>query len=195
MINLVGRLYGAKDAEVIQIRAEITEIQPMGTTFIPLNGEIYLPVAPNVPKDLYLSFTQEVGTGLGALAPGEKITLTGHSLGGHLAYVAAQLFPQLVNENVYVFNGAGVDPASWTLGDFLIDALLLRVLKRGSVVADLPEVVLGSISAAALAESLGEAANDLAIEAQQASEQILDVLKVMLDTPPLFMQHAPILTP
>ena len=65
MINLVGRLYGAKDAEVMQIRAEITEVQPMGTTFIPLNGEIYLPVAPNVPKDLYLSFTQEVGTGLG----------------------------------------------------------------------------------------------------------------------------------
>lgn len=57
-----------------------------------------------------------VGGGSGSvLQPGEMITVTGHSLGGHLALLFGRLFP-LVTEHVYTFNAPGVLPQ----GDFTL---------------------------------------------------------------------------
>jgi Ca2+-binding RTX toxin-like protein len=48
-------------------------------------------------------------TGLGLLAPDERITLVGHSLGGHLSSLALRLFPGLFDAAV-AFNAPGFDP-------------------------------------------------------------------------------------
>ena len=42
--------------------------------------------------------------------------MTGHSLGGHLAFMAARLFPGVVDPQVHVYNAAGYDP---TTADFI----------------------------------------------------------------------------
>jgi Ca2+-binding RTX toxin-like protein len=47
--------------------------------------------------------------GLGLLHAGERITLVGHSLGGHLSALALRLFPQLFEQAV-AFNAPGFDP-------------------------------------------------------------------------------------
>ncbi len=47
--------------------------------------------------------------GLGLLAPEERITLVGHSLGGHLSALALRLFPGLFDAAV-AFNAPGFDP-------------------------------------------------------------------------------------
>jgi Ca2+-binding RTX toxin-like protein len=49
------------------------------------------------------------GTGLGLLGAGDRVTVTGHSLGGHLAAVALRLFPALFAE-AFTFNAPGFDP-------------------------------------------------------------------------------------
>ncbi|MGQ0651073.1 MAG: putative Ig domain-containing protein [Betaproteobacteria bacterium] len=48
------------------------------------------------------------------LAPGEPLTVTGHSLGGHLALLFARAFPA-VAENVYTFNAPGITLAGQLL--------------------------------------------------------------------------------
>ena len=55
--------------------------------------------------------------GLGVLSASDTITVTGHSLGGHLAALAVRLFPGLFAQGV-TFNAAGFDPF---VGDQLTD--------------------------------------------------------------------------
>jgi Ca2+-binding RTX toxin-like protein len=43
------------------------------------------------------------------LQPGDRVTVTGHSLGGHLAALALRLFPNVFAE-AYTFNAPGFDP-------------------------------------------------------------------------------------
>lgn len=49
------------------------------------------------------------GGGSGEISAGDKISLTGHSLGGHLATFALRLFPELFDKAV-IFNEPGFDP-------------------------------------------------------------------------------------
>jgi len=59
--------------------------------------------------------------GLGLLDAGERITLVGHSLGGHLSALALRLFPQLFTEAV-AFNAPGFDPpGSRSLTDLFVE--------------------------------------------------------------------------
>jgi Ca2+-binding RTX toxin-like protein len=48
-------------------------------------------------------------TGLGLINEGDQVTVTGHSLGGHLAALALRLFPGLFDQAV-TYNAAGFDP-------------------------------------------------------------------------------------
>jgi Ca2+-binding RTX toxin-like protein len=51
------------------------------------------------------------GVGQGRIADGETLTVTGHSLGGHLAAIAVALFPDQFT-TAYTFNAPGYDPLS-----------------------------------------------------------------------------------
>jgi len=54
-----------------------------------------------------IEFFDQAGAGLGVInGPVSNVTVTGHSLGGHLATAFQRLFPQVVGE-VYTVNGAG----------------------------------------------------------------------------------------
>lgn len=60
-------------------------------------------------------------TGLGVIAEGEKVDVTGHSLGGNLAYVFASMFPDSVGQ-VVTINAPGIDRAISDSGqDILVD--------------------------------------------------------------------------
>jgi hypothetical protein len=51
------------------------------------------------------------GVGLGGIKTGDTVTVTGHSLGGHLAAFALRLFPGLF-QAAYTFNAPGFDPVT-----------------------------------------------------------------------------------
>ena len=55
------------------------------------------------------------------LRPGDAVTITGHSLGGHLALVAARLFPGLFDQAV-TFNAPGLD-AGYGLSETFFSAM------------------------------------------------------------------------
>ena len=50
-------------------------------------------------------------TGLGLIDETDNLTITGHSLGGHLAAIGQRLFPALFDQTV-TFNAPGFDPAT-----------------------------------------------------------------------------------
>ncbi len=175
MINLIRRLYAPAGTNVAQIEASLTLTQPQNN-FVSLQGELPGPYGVGIPATVYLSFGTYQGTGEGILNATDKITLTGHSLGGHLAVIASRLFPQLIDPDVFVFNSAGFDPVSWTIAGNLPAAGYLKYI----------DAAIGGIAAAAkgsLVESLGVDALLLTTEGQRASAQILDVLKRLIGTP------------
>ena len=64
------------------------------------------------------------GQGLGLIVePGEKIVVTGHSLGGHLAALATRLFPWLVSD-AYTYNAPGFDPSTAEMLGLALQGLL-----------------------------------------------------------------------
>jgi Ca2+-binding RTX toxin-like protein len=89
-----------------------------GVDRLQLHASLTVPSVPSVQapgklpgQSVYFYFTTERVNGLGLIGAGEKIAVTGHSLGGHLAALAARLFPSLVSE-AYTYNAPGFDPAS-----------------------------------------------------------------------------------
>jgi len=95
MINHILRLKGSADSEVPQFEVIINDSAASGG--IPIDDGA-----------AYISFNTNIATGLGLIGPDDKITVTGHSLGGHLAAMAARLFPDTV-EAAYVYNAPGFD--------------------------------------------------------------------------------------
>ena len=175
MVNLIQRLYGS--GKVTQIRAELTLVRPDAPDahFVELGGSLpTVPWLPGIPVPIYLSLTTYQAQGENVLAAGDKITLTGHSLGGHLAMVAAQLFGDRINPDVYAFNSAGFDPVSVDVVS--LGASLAGV--SGSVASALVTAAKG-----ALVESMGAGALLLSGGSQQASARILGKIGSMLGSP------------
>ncbi len=73
-----------------------------------LDGDYGTNNTPTKHTIYYFIEESKDGQGLGLINPGEKITVTGHSLGGHLSAVSSLLFPNLV-EAAYLFNAPGFD--------------------------------------------------------------------------------------
>jgi len=109
LINYVRRLSAPSGHTVTQWRLAQGQEVPGGGTPVVQGAEraYWLEAAP--PAD-----------GLGLLAPGETIGVTGHSLGGHLAALALRLFPNRFDDAV-TFNAPGFDPR---LGVNDIDGLI-----------------------------------------------------------------------
>ena len=62
------------------------------------------------------------------LRPGDAVTITGHSLGGHLALVAARLFPGLFDQAV-TFNAPGLD-AGYGLSETFFSAMAVPPFEK-----------------------------------------------------------------
>ena len=67
---------------------------------------------PGVPPKFIWVTKSYTGEGLGLINYGDNLTLTGHSLGGHLAAIGARLFPTLFNNGAITFNAPGYDPVA-----------------------------------------------------------------------------------
>jgi Lipase (class 3). len=105
LVNYVRRLQAGTNTQVQQLELNYSSTQPTGGPSITLpngKGYIYFTEAPSQ-------------AGLGLVNAGEKVTVTGHSLGGHLAALAARLFPELVSD-AYTYNAAGFDPETMLKG-------------------------------------------------------------------------------
>lgn len=114
MVNLILRLKADdSDTTVPQLKIKTTLTREseravaMSGTRETIN-EFGDPVFESVT--VYIDFSVEyTGTGLDMINEGEKLHVTGHSLGGHLAILAARLFPDLIDPEVVVFNSPGFD--------------------------------------------------------------------------------------
>ena len=103
-----------------QLRADATntEVLRLGLNVITLPGLLPSPV-PAGAQSISVDFAGTItyiwfdvyhdAQGLGILNESDQVTVAGHSLGGHLAALAARLFPDLFDQSV-VFNAAGFDP-------------------------------------------------------------------------------------
>lgn len=118
MINFMLRLRAPADVKnVLQFDWKFSITRPLTLAAIPLGeGLAYFSLIPS-----------NTGQGLGLIGDTEKITVTGHSLGGHLAALAARLFPGQVKE-AYLFNAPGFDPTSSNVLTFLPGMLLVRAV-------------------------------------------------------------------
>ncbi|MDY6867054.1 MAG: calcium-binding protein, partial [Chloroflexota bacterium] len=96
MINHILRLRAPKDSQVIQFQVNVSDEQTVNSIAVD-NGAAYI------------TFNTDTATGYGLIGEDEQITVTGHSLGGHLAAMATRLFPDIVKD-AYVYNSPGFDP-------------------------------------------------------------------------------------
>ncbi|RMG33874.1 MAG: hypothetical protein D6720_10615 [Gammaproteobacteria bacterium] len=106
MINWINRLAAPKDSDVRVLTL------PRDLDLLTLSA---LPRSLAAPGLLALIGGLDRNTlpnaGLGLLRPTDHITVTGHSLGGHLANIAIRLFPTLLDQAV-TFNAPGFDAAT-----------------------------------------------------------------------------------
>jgi len=88
----------------VKISSILSVVPPEGVDYlyssnVPLTGIQY--------EYFYIEEADSI-EGLGLIADGDSLTITGYSLSGHLAPMAEALFPDIV-DNVLVYNGAGYD--------------------------------------------------------------------------------------
>jgi hypothetical protein len=84
MVNLVERLKASANSDVVQLRVQISASPPPGQS---------VPVITQSDGIAYIYLTTYTARGLELIGQGERVTVTGHSLGGHLALFARWLFP------------------------------------------------------------------------------------------------------
>jgi Ca2+-binding RTX toxin-like protein len=119
MVNYILRLITPAQSQVMQLQAHTSTTLPEGPA-VRAEG---LTVAPGVQlPPVYIYFTTSTAPGLGLIAPGEQIKVTGHSLGGHLGALAQRLFPSLISE-AYTYNAPGFDPSSSIISTTISSAL------------------------------------------------------------------------
>jgi Ca2+-binding RTX toxin-like protein len=101
LYNYVNTLKAPAGAAVTQYTFERSLIAPENKPYFTVSlvglPIYYVSLAPSSVS----------AVGLGLISAGEKISVTGHSLGGHLALAFSKLFPNLL-EQAYVYDGAGI---------------------------------------------------------------------------------------
>jgi hypothetical protein len=116
LFNLVQRLTAPQTrSDVLQLTLRTSLDQPPVTDFV------RVAVDPTLPLFRYYWLeARNDGQGTDAIQSGESIVVVGHSLGGHLAAMAARLFSDLVSQGV-AFNSARYDPptSAKVTGEFL----------------------------------------------------------------------------
>lgn len=110
LLNYVLRAMAPAGAQVAQYALQVrTVLSDVGGSPVPPGLPSFSrgDAGPAAPVTWYW-LQPTVGEGLGLFAPGEQITVVGHSLAGHLAALALRLFPNLFSQAV-LFNAAGFD--------------------------------------------------------------------------------------
>jgi len=112
MFNYVQELKAPAGAQnVLRLELKTSELEP------PQGGINYITqiVAGLVPltfqEKYYWLEAHYDGQGQGLIGAGEQLTVTGHSLGGHVAALAVALFPETFTQ-AYTFNAPGYNPLS-----------------------------------------------------------------------------------
>ncbi len=97
MFNYIRRLQAPLGNPVFQLSLQRAALAPPGVENVVTgdDGVFWVEAEPS-------------GVGLGLLAPGAAVSVTGHSLGGHLAALALRLFPAQFDAAV-TFNAPGYD--------------------------------------------------------------------------------------
>jgi pimeloyl-ACP methyl ester carboxylesterase len=132
MVNYIMRLQGNEESnEIAQLKISSMEVDadvPPGVDYL---------FTVDLGNDKIAYYWLEVennGEGLGKIHDGDKVVLSGHSLGGHLASLAQRLFPDLFEE-AFTYNAPGFDPStSMKLTDAFVEdvAALLPGASNGS---------------------------------------------------------------
>ncbi len=184
MANYVMRLRAPFGANVPQLTVSASAQLPLESErYVRAKGDASAGVA-----DVYFVFNDTTSAlGLGKIAAGDVVKVTGHSLGGHLAFMAARLFPDVFDRNVTVVNSAGYDPtkANQVNGLFeIISGLLLNVGPLG----------IAQIFKAKIADEVGAAAIFLATYANNLTEVSINKIRAGLFGEAPFVQGIPIVT-
>ena len=162
MSNLIQRLKAPAGTTVAQLKLNASVIPPDGPSIM-IEG---------LPR-MYLSFSGYTATAVGGIEEGEKVKVVGHSLGGHLAVLAARLFPEVVDSQVYVYDSAGYDPSTTDL------LQLANLLKPNSLPAVATAALVAFIKAY-LVYDLGAAALGILPVANQRTEPALAQISALL---------------
>lgn len=159
LANCVLRLRAKQTERVAQVKVEATLFEPAEGPYVTLPGSV-------AGSSVYLKFRAAgLAQGLEKIEAGERVKLTGHSLGGHLAVMAARLFPDLFDPEVVVFNAAGYDPAT---ANFV------------GLLESLPGIDASTLIKQRMALELGLAVLNLQTRANQRSAEALTALAVAL---------------
>lgn len=163
LANYVARLCAPAGATVRQVRVH-------AETTLPAGAENYVTAqGSSDATPVYLVFDPGASaTGLGKIEAGEVVKLTGHSLGGHIAVMAARLFPGVFDQQVVVFNSAGYDPNT---------ASLLGLIEKATTLP-LDEAI--QVLKNRIAEEIGPAAQLLATSGNQLSRTVLLEINAVL---------------
>jgi hypothetical protein len=102
MYNYIQQLKAIAGSPVEQLEFVVSKNPPASGDYIKV-GEVMPSYLSLVPKST-------TATGLGLLKADDDVTITGHSLGGHLAAMGQRLFPDLF-DNAVTYNAPGFDPA------------------------------------------------------------------------------------
>ncbi|RLJ61233.1 hypothetical protein [Sulfurisoma sediminicola] len=162
-IGIVG-LAITQAVELVNFIRELTT--PAGQDFqrLDLHADLTVPSVPSVRaagklpgQSVYFYFTTEQRKGSGLIGENERIVVTGHSLGGHLAALATRLFPSLVTD-AYIYNAPGFDPSSVNLAGVVIPGLSTGLLEHLAFGVG-PEVLLMSGSAQKLTDEFANLFN------------------------------------
>ena len=121
LFNYVQRLRAdATDTQVVRVDLKISSLPGVLPSPVP-DGVQSVSVTVSGITTYFWFDVHHDAQGLGILAETDQLTVTGHSLGGHLAGLAARLFPDLFDQAV-LFNAAGFDPlTSLKLTDQIVD--------------------------------------------------------------------------
>jgi len=165
MINHINRLRADTQTDVPQYSLNYSQSDP---------GGISIPLDSSRPYKGYLHLTQDsTKRGLGLIDPGEKIVVTGHSLGGHLAALATRLYPDVVSEG-YIYNAPGFDPvtadyATITAATLLNPLLGAAVAITGGAAFQLTDEFVGMVGDNGITSSTPAANfNDVTIHALES---------------------------
>ena len=135
LFNYIQKLK-SKGGNVLSLELKISTTSSLGQP--PANVET-ITVKPGIKIWLKPHYNT---TGLGLISKDDNLTITGHSLGGHLAAFAERMFPDLFDQTI-TFNAPGFDPRTADIAGPLL-AILAIIFPTGPLKSLVPILAAGA---------------------------------------------------